>query len=132
MPTEVTNDEIQRDLGVQNAAAGSGEPSESHGIVETETRPDLIWDDEARGLCIRAYGDGSKSFIFVYRIEDRQEFIRIGTTPVWSLDAARKRAKKLRCIIDKGLDPVTYKPTPDNIGPVENIIDYIAEHLRTE
>ncbi len=32
--------------------------------------PDL--DDEARGLCIRGYGDGSQSFIFVYRIGDRQ------------------------------------------------------------
>jgi hypothetical protein len=37
-------------------------------VVETATQPDLLWDDEARGLCLRVYGDGAKSFIFVYRI----------------------------------------------------------------
>jgi hypothetical protein len=58
----------------------------------------LLWDEEARGLCLRAYGDGAKSFIFVYRIGDRQRFIRIGKTPVWSLDAARTGAKELRVI----------------------------------
>ena len=33
-------------------------------VVENATRPDLIWDDEARGLCVRTYPDGSNSFIF--------------------------------------------------------------------
>jgi hypothetical protein len=101
-------------------------------IGETEPRPDLIWDDEARGLCTRVYRDDSKAFIFVYRIDDRQHFIRIGKTPVWSLDAARKRAKKLRAMVDEGLDPATCKSNPDKVRPVESIIEYIAEHLRTE
>ena len=35
---------------------------------QTERRPDLLWDAEARGLCLRVCGDGSKSFIFVYRV----------------------------------------------------------------
>jgi hypothetical protein len=99
-------------------------------IGETEPRPDLIWDDEARGLCTRVYRDDSKAFIFVYRIDDRQHFIRIGKTPVWSLDAARKRAKKLRAMVDEGLDPATCKSSP--VRPVESIIEYIAEPLRTE
>ena len=43
-------------------------------VVRRETRPDLVWDDETRGLCMRVYGDGSQSFIFVYRIDDRQHF----------------------------------------------------------
>ena len=58
-------------------------------VVETATRPDLIWDHEARGLCLRVYGDGDKSFMFVYRMNDRQRFIRIGRTPAWSIEAAR-------------------------------------------
>ena len=37
----------------------------------------LGMDAEARGLCVRVYGDGGKSFIFVYCINDRQHFIRI-------------------------------------------------------
>ena len=69
----MTNDESKRELGVPDAAAASGvHPSASNDLVETTTRWGLIWDDEARGLCIRVYPDGSQSFIFVYRISDRQ------------------------------------------------------------
>jgi len=70
-------------------------------VAETETRPDLAWDDEVRGLCVRVYRDCAKLFIFVYRIGDRQRFIRIGQTPVWSLEAARIRAKELHSIVTR-------------------------------
>jgi hypothetical protein len=98
--------------------------------AETQIRPDLLWDDQVRGLCVRAYGDGSKSFIFVYRIHNRQHFIGIGKTPIWSLEAARDRAKKLRSILNQGDDPVLYQKQ-NNLAPVENLIQYIAEHLQT-
>jgi hypothetical protein len=107
------------------------EPTDTIAEVEqTERRPDLIWDAEARGLCVRVYGDGSQSFIFVYRIGDRQHFIRIGKTPIWSLDAARDRAKKLRSILNQGDDPARYQKQ-NNVAPVEAVIQYIAEQLRT-
>jgi hypothetical protein len=99
--------------------------------VGRETRPDLLWDNETRGLCVRVYGDGSQSFIFVYRIDDRQHFIRIGKTPIWSLEAARDRAKKLRSILNEGDDPACYHKL-NNVAPVENVIRYIAEHLQTK
>jgi hypothetical protein len=67
-------------------------------------QPDLIWDDEVRGLCLRVYGDGAKSFIFLYRFDGNQRFIRIGQSPVWSLEAARVIAKQLRSIVDKRHD----------------------------
>ena len=57
-------------------------------VVENATRPDLIWDDQARGLCVRVYPDGSNSFIFLYHINGRQRFIRIGCSPGLSLKAA--------------------------------------------
>lgn len=63
---------------------------------EPVTRPDVLWDGEAHGRCIRVYSDGSKSYIFVYRIGDRQRYIRIGSSNEWSLKAARNRAKELR------------------------------------
>jgi hypothetical protein len=99
-------------------------------VAETETRPDLLWDDQVRGLCVRVYRDGSKSFIFVYRIDHRQQFTRIGKTPVWSLEAARDRAKKLASILNQGDDPARYQKV-NNVAPVENIIQYIAESLQT-
>jgi hypothetical protein len=99
---------------------------------QTERRPDLVWDAEARGLCVRIYGDGSKSIIFVYRTDDRQRFLRIGKTPIWSVEAARERAKELRAILDQRRDPARYNRERGSVGPVENIIRYIAEHLRSQ
>jgi hypothetical protein len=99
--------------------------------VNTATREDLLWDDEARGLCLRIRADGTKSFIFVYRIGDRQRFIRIGKSPQWSLAAARTRAKKLRSIVDQGRDPVGENRGRE-IPPVEDLIQYIAENLVTK
>ena len=100
-------------------------------VVRRETRPDLVWDNETRGLCVRVYGDGSQSFIFVYRIDDRQHFIRIGKTPIWSLEAARDRAEKLRAILNQGNDPARYQKQ-NNVAPVEYVIRYIAEQLQTK
>jgi Arm domain-containing DNA-binding protein len=109
---------------------------------ESETQPDLVWDKEAPGLCVRVYGDGSKSFIFVYRVDDCQRFVRIGKSPVLSLEAARKRAKELRAVIDQGGDPEIYNQERDKVQPVnyetnkvrpvEDVIRYIAEQLGRE
>ena len=96
-------------------------------VEEPEPRPDLVWDDQARGLCVRVYGNGSQSFFFVYRINDRQHFIRIGKTPVWSIETARDKAKHFRSIVDQGGDPASGR---DKVQHVENIIQYIAEHLQ--
>ena len=101
-------------------------------IAAIQPGPDLIWDDQARGLCTRVYRDGAQAFIFVYRINDRQRFIRIGKTPAWSLDAARKRAKKLQSTLDQGFDPESYRREPEQVAPVENVIQYIADQLRAE
>jgi hypothetical protein len=121
--TQPANDEI--------AETGAQPTDTSAEVEQTERRPDVVWDAEAHGLCVRAYGDGSKSFIFVYRLNDRQHFIRIGKTPTWSLEAARERAKKLRSILDQGGDPASYQKQ-NTVAPVESVIRFIAEHLRTE
>ena len=82
-------------------------------------------------LCVRVYGDGAQSFLFIYRMNDRQRFLRIGKSPKWSLEAARKRAKELRAVIDQGGDPEIYNRERHKIGPVENLIRYISRELGT-
>jgi hypothetical protein len=96
-------------------------------VEETEPQPDLVWDDQVRGLCVRVYGNGSQSFFFVYRINDRQRLLRIGKTPVWSLETARKRARKLRAVVDDGHDPASFRE-PERIDAVETVMRHIAEH----
>jgi Arm DNA-binding domain len=108
-------------------------------IAENGTRPDLVWDNEAPGLCIRILGNGEKSFIFVYRHDNRQRFVRIGKSPMRSLEAARKRAKELRAVIEQGGHPEIYnqqrdevRPTSyetNRVRPVEDVIRYIADQL---
>jgi Arm DNA-binding domain len=99
-------------------------PDSNAKAAEITARSDLVWDGQVRGLCMRVYGNGSKSFILTYRIDDRQRFARIGKTPVWTLEAARKRATKLRAAIDQ--DRV---PARDKMSPVEDVMQYIAERL---
>jgi hypothetical protein len=99
-------------------------------VEELEAQPDLVWDDQVPGLCVRVYSNGSQSFLFVYRLNDRQQFIRIGKTPTWSFEAARDKAKYFRSIVDRGDDPAKYNRERDKVGAVENVIQYIAEHLR--
>ena len=110
--------------------------------VENGARPDLVWNNEAPGLCVRVHGNGEKSFIFVYRRDNRQRFVRIGNSPMRSLEAARKRAKELRAVIDQGGDPEIYNQERDNfrpinyetnkVRPVEDVIRYITEQLGRE
>jgi hypothetical protein len=104
------------------------------------TRPDLVWDNEAPGLCIRVHGNGVKSFIFVYRRENRQHFARIGTSQRWSFEGARRWAKELRSAVDRGDDPELYNRERQEIAnredqkvkPVESFIRFIADAMQRE
>ena len=101
-------------------------------ITETGTRPDLVWDNEVPGLFVRVYGNGERSFIFVYRRDKRQCFVRIGTTPRWSLKGARRWAKELRLAVERGHDPEFYNRERQKIKPVESFMQLIAETEQTD
>ena len=101
-------------------------------VAETGTRPDLVWDNEVPGLCVRVHGNGEKLFIFVYRRDNRQHFVRIGTTPRWSLEGARRWAKELRSAVDQGHDSELYHSERQKIKPVESFIQLIAEAKQSE
>ncbi len=101
-------------------------------VAETGARPDLIWDNEAPGLCVRVHGNGEKSFIFVYRCDNRQRFVRVGTTPRRSLEGARRWAKELRSAVERGHDPEFYNRERQKMKPVESFIKLIAEAKQSE
>src|SRR6516225_10300985 len=79
---------------------GEPRPTDTDHREIAETRPDLVWDNEAPGLCVRVHGNGEKSFVFVYRADHRQRFVKIGTTPRWSVNGARRWAKELRFAVE--------------------------------
>jgi Arm DNA-binding domain len=98
-------------------------------VVENAAGSDLMWDDEARGLCMRVYPDGAKSFIFLYHFDGRQRFIRIGCSPGLSLNAARNRARELRRIVDEGCDPVANERDHRWTTSFEKFLRHVAEHM---
>lgn len=101
-------------------------------VPDLAMRADLLWDDEVRGLCLRVYRDGSKSFIFIYCVDRHQRFVRIGRSPEWSHEAARIRAQELRSIVDQGRDPrLSDYCKHSDIRPVEDLTRYVAEHTQT-
>jgi hypothetical protein len=100
--------------------------------VKNATGSDLIWDDEARGLCVRIYPDGARSFIFRYHFNGRQCFIRIGCCPGLSLKAARNRARELRRIVDEGSDPVANERDRRWTTSFEKFLRHVAELVPTK
>ena len=100
--TTDTNDELETKTPLTDT---NGE----HG--EIETRPDLVWDKEAPGLCVRVYGDGSKSFILVYRVDDRQRLLKIGRVRRGRL---RQPASERKNFVPSSTRAATLRPTITN------------------
>jgi integrase len=94
----------------------------------------IAWDAKARGLGLRTYRGGAKSFVFVYRtIDGRQRMIKVGRWPEWSVQAARERVKELRREVDLGRDPAGEKRERRNAATIQDLVDrYVAEHLPTK
>ncbi|MGB6537987.1 MAG: integrase family protein [Xanthobacteraceae bacterium] len=97
-----------------------------------ETGAATYWDNDpkVRGFAARVYAGGSKSFFLNYRIDGRERRYTIGSFPLWSVTAARERAKELRTLIDRGHDPAGQKRERREAPTVQDLIDrYIADHL---
>ena len=63
----------------------------------------LHFDSAVRGLALRIYGSGQKSFVFIWRDElGRQRRVTIGAPPVWTIGKARTHASQLRLKADVG------------------------------
>ncbi len=97
-----------------------------------ETGAVTYWDNDpkATGFGVRVYAGGSKSFFLNYRFDGRERRYTIGQFPLWSVTAARERAKELRKLIDNDHDPAAQKRERREAPTVQDLIDrYIEEHL---
>ena len=91
-----------------------------------------FWDDDlkAAGFGIRIYASGSRSFFINYRIDGREKRHTIGSFPLWTVEAAREKAKELRRDVDSGVDPAAKKQERRDAPTVGDLIDrYTADHL---
>jgi len=65
----------------------------------------LIWDTEAAGLALRTTRAGIKAWHFQFRIDGKAGNLTIGSTSTWTLGDARAEARRLKVLVDQGIDP---------------------------
>lgn len=97
-------------------------------------------DRGQRGFGVQITSSGSKSWCFIYTIGGRERLITIGRWPEWTAERARAEARRLRLMVDDGLDPLEERErirleakelleAPTVADLVER---YIEEHLPTK
>ncbi len=65
----------------------------------------VVWDARALGLGIRVSKNGTKSWVYVYRFEGRQQRLTFGEYPDLKISQARSRAGEVRGQLSLGIDP---------------------------
>jgi len=78
-------------------------------MIRPATGYDLIRDDDLIGFGVRHTATGCTAFVFSYVVEGRERRTTIGRYPTWSVAAAREEARRLRRIVDSGVDPLAAK-----------------------
>jgi integrase len=71
--------------------------------------PTFYWDTELKGLGLKAYVSGKKTFFFQTRLNGRSRRFTIGPCGQWSPEQARQRALEMLLDTSKGIDPVAEK-----------------------
>src|SRR4051794_17307281 len=74
----------------------------------------IFLDDELSGFGLRIRAAGSRKYVVHYRLGDRRCRHTIGKIDVWTLDDARKEARRVLVAVDNGDDPTTQKAAKRN------------------
>lgn len=74
--------------------------------VDSATPGETIWDGEIKGLALRVWASGARSYILKYRRGRVQRWLTIGLHgDGWTPDKAREEAERLKGKIREGKDP---------------------------
>lgn len=65
----------------------------------------FLWDNDPPQLAVRATANGTKAFVFQGKLRGRTVRLTVGSVRIWTIDAARKEARRLQQLIDAGKDP---------------------------
>jgi integrase len=89
----------------------------------------IVYDDELTGFGVRVTAAGHRSFVFNFFVGRRERRITIGSSPEWSVAAAREEAKRLRREIDSGRDPLAAREEARNAPTMKELAQrYLNEH----
>ncbi len=95
---------------------------------------DVRWDEEVKGLGLRIYPTGRKSFIFRYTSRGRRKkTITIGPYGAFTLYKAREIAQRMRVEVSQGYDPLAAKAADRDAPTVAQLADrYLKEHAEVK
>jgi integrase len=71
----------------------------------------FLWDNGASGLAVRATPattnkqNGFRAFIFQAKLSGKVIRLTLGDVEIWGINEARKEARRLKTLIDRGIDP---------------------------
>jgi integrase len=98
--------------------------------LPASSRNTIIYDTELRGFGLRITQNGARSFVLAYTVNGRERRLTIGRWPTWSVAAAREEAKRLRRLIDQGIDPLAKREEDRAAKTVNDLwLKYETEHL---
>jgi integrase len=64
-----------------------------------------VYDTEVSGFGVRTMKSGAQSYVLRYRVNGIERLITIGDVKDWTLKDARVEARRLRQMVDRGIDP---------------------------
>lgn len=69
----------------------------------------IYWDHKIRNLGVRVTKNGVKAFVIQSRLFGKTLRLTIGSANRWTLQEARKEARRMLVLIDRGIDPRSNK-----------------------
>ena len=92
--------------------------------AETDSVQENLRDTIARGLVLRVYGSGRKTWGILYRTKSgRRRWFKLGLYPALSLAMARERATEELGRVAGGEDPQAEREASRFAGDVETVAD---------
>jgi integrase len=99
--------------------------------VKPEPTAFLIWDTMQRGLVLRVYPTGRKSWLCIYRGNGRPRWLRLGDAYAIALGDARLIAAEMALDVARGRDPGAERKAKRNENTFADIARrYVDEHAK--
>ena len=92
----------------------------------------FLWDENTPTLALRVTPTGRKTFTFETRLNGATMRINIGTYPDWPIQAARIEARKLKTMVDAGLDPREAERERQAIAEKKRVAEAVHSALVSE
>ncbi len=73
----------------------------------------IFKDGKQPGLGLRVTANGARAYIFESKCQGRTVRVTIGSPDVWTIDAVRKEAGRLKVLVDSGTNPAEQRREQD-------------------